>query len=560
MARLQVFLDLSIKENLLLQPFYEMVAAFNLSIVDPDHLEVKNTLLILSHEKNLDTHLKRFKYYKDCWFFVAHEGNIDLTQKENIERCFYFSPDQLDLASKILTSLNNISNFSYLQQQIDEMNSNWNKVIQEASRYLELAMNLSRFDLARPKSSPDLSALTEMTEFILLKRELYKLTSFQEVLHFFSNSFEKFGISSVRIIKKDEILELPYPQKRLILLPSPSKNYGDALCFEYKTIFDAKICFVIYELMIALERFHLRETRIFEINHEDSLWENAFHLLDLPLVLLSDNGEVILNNNEFSKLNLLPKECLLYSHGEQVEASHQPWRVNVELIKHGTHNYRLLTFETDGITSNKGSELGIISGSLAHELNNPLAGILAALALLELEDDWDEDSLASLKEMKESARRCKDLVEIFLGFSRVEPEEAQTKKASDSLKQALNLLRFRMIESDVRLEISFQDRDSKQFDKMINPSVMAMIFYLLMTDLLTQFSQLDLLHNDEGRNKCLQGVFLETENQLSLYFAQSFAHKDIFEISKLLQHLLQIEGLKFEKEGQQIKLIRTGLF
>jgi len=36
--------------------------------------------------------------------------------------------------------------------------------------------------------------------------------------------------------------------------------------------------------------------------------------------------------------------------------------------------------------------------------------------LLQLEDDWSSDALADLEDMKNGAKRCKELVEIFLGF------------------------------------------------------------------------------------------------------------------------------------------------
>ena len=66
------------------------------------------------------------------------------------------------------------------------------------------------------------------------------------------------------------------------------------------------------------------------------------------------------------------------------------------------------------IKSVSSEELGIISSSIAHELNNPLGGILAGLSVLLLEDLEMENRL-SLEEMKRGTERCRQLINIFLG-------------------------------------------------------------------------------------------------------------------------------------------------
>ncbi|MBC7427154.1 MAG: hypothetical protein H7336_00995, partial [Bacteriovorax sp.] len=195
---------------------------------------------------------------------------------------------------------------------------------------------------------------------------------------------------------------------------------------------------------------------------------------------------------------------------------------------------------------------GIISSSIAHELNNPLAGILAALSLLSLEDDWTPDALSDLEDMKSGAKRCKELVEIFLGFSKFSPT-AQTKiSIHDSLDQAINLLRFRMIESNLRLEMKYSPTLEK-FSHQINASIMSMIFYLICGELMTAYAHHRLV--TQAHHGVLSGEVLEFSNQIVLKLDDEFEYEDKIAQSKLIQHLLIFEKLEINFLKQEIRLI-----
>src|SRR5207244_298957 len=108
----------------------------------------------------------------------------------------------------------------------------------------------------------------------------------------------------------------------------------------------------------------------------------------------------------------------------------------------------------DGNLTPSGQELGIISSSIAHELNNPIAGIQAALSLLQLDESLNQEATQTLVEMKNGAMRCKQLIETFLGFSRANPKNIVSESTMSPIdicyQQAQNLLRFRTVESGIR--------------------------------------------------------------------------------------------------------------
>ena len=73
-------------------------------------------------------------------------------------------------------------------------------------------------------------------------------------------------------------------------------------------------------------------------------------------------------------------------------------------------------------------ELGLVKGSLAHELNNPLAGIKTLLKLLEKEIPFSQENTKDrVRKMRETANRCCSVVQQLLSAS-----QNGEKRASDT--------------------------------------------------------------------------------------------------------------------------------
>lgn len=70
------------------------------------------------------------------------------------------------------------------------------------------------------------------------------------------------------------------------------------------------------------------------------------------------------------------------------------------------------------LESAKMAELGTIGGSIAHELNNPLSGIITFLQLMKMDLKGDESFYEDILEMESGALRCKEIIQNLLGFSR----------------------------------------------------------------------------------------------------------------------------------------------
>lgn len=107
----------------------------------------------------------------------------------------------------------------------------------------------------------------------------------------------------------------------------------------------------------------------------------------------------------------------------------------VYIMKDITENRRLKDqiYHLDKLSS-----LGTLTSGVAHEINNPLTGIIGYTEML-LMKDGDEKTKKYLKNIYDSAIRCKRIVENMLTFSRQTPAEMSIENINDILDKTIEL-------------------------------------------------------------------------------------------------------------------------
>lgn len=471
------------------------------------------------------------------------------------------STESLNSSTLNFTSYEEISHFiekffaaeKYLQIQ---------ERLKDSERFLEVIKSYLeelRIDSRDEESRRIFESLLELEMQLLQEDSIDRWN-----IHF--KGFLKKGtdIHTLLLLKAESLsLEDLIVDENTLIFKLPTEDYFLFLRFKN---FDVKKDSEFIDLLLStcLRTLQILDQKLVKSDGEIDFWKKIFSKIPYPMAVISSQGDLLIYNESFAKIGLLPKECLRFKDLESAEIFQNFYKIRridfpINLIQ--VSYFVFYTAEKEQIqktgekVNKKASsvdELGIISSSIAHELNNPLAGILAALSLLSLEDDWTPDALSDLEDMKSGAKRCKELVEIFLGFSKFSPT-AQTKiSIHDSLDQAINLLRFRMIESNLRLEMKYSPT-LEQFSHQINASIMSMIFYLICGELMTAFAHHRLV--TQSHHGVLSGEVLEFSNQIVLKLDDDFEYEDKIAQSKLIQHLLIFEKLEINFLKQEIRLI-----
>ena len=175
-------------------------------------------------------------------------------------------------------------------------------------------------------------------------------------------------------------------------------------------------------------------------------------------------------------------------------------------------------------------DLTIISGSLAHELKNPIGGIIAGVELLNLMDGSSDNDY--LLEIKKSATKSKELIDLFLGFSDVDSGLINIS-VSDVLEQTFKVLRFRTLTLDVKLSGLFKKESNHTLNGK-NKSLLILSLYLLFNEIITLCSHVDLFYAEGKEGKRELNLSLRPCNSgLKFVFKDMEEHFDLRDIDNL---------------------------
>jgi signal transduction histidine kinase len=107
------------------------------------------------------------------------------------------------------------------------------------------------------------------------------------------------------------------------------------------------------------------------------------------------------------------------------------------------------------IQSKKMAAVGLLAGGVAHEINNPVAGILALTQLL-LKEDVDSRLREDLRKIEQLAYRCIDVVQEILDFSRQSrAENRDLHDINEAVERSLTFmaLHAKQYRCDIRKEL-----------------------------------------------------------------------------------------------------------
>jgi two-component system, NtrC family, sensor kinase len=189
--------------------------------------------------------------------------------------------------------------------------------------------------------------------------------------------------------------------------------------------------------------------RLLQIERNKDLqmqWQSTFNAISDPVCLIDEDYNLRLTNQQTNDSSVGRKcyEALFQRTSPCPDCQRgKPFRLRehhkntqiydvfsqsmvVDYQKSYFHLYRdisqQLSLERQLVESAKLAELGTISSSIAHELNNPLGGMINFIQLLKMDLPKNDSIAPDIDEMEKAALRCKDIVKNLLSFSRTSGE------------------------------------------------------------------------------------------------------------------------------------------
>jgi hypothetical protein len=323
-------------------------------------------------------------------------------------------------------------------------------------------------------------------------------------------------------------------------------------------------------LGMVLECLHWLGYSYLSPDPTERLYFRFFQMNEDPIIVFNSKNEIVITNKSFTDLNI-PASFVIDASSDKVESLKATYLIFRSSFEANAENYGMILLineararEALGLVdtvSNFYSDLGIITSSIAHELNNPIAGILAGGETLKMliDDNAPEEIHEGVEALIQSAQRCQELVRLFLSFSRKDQIKSEFFKTEALFENALELLRNRMLEIGTRFHLK-TDGKINEWELYCNKALLTMLVYLLLNDMLTTLNKRELIdenHKSPNRVNTHQLQITQQANSLSIELddlpqGNNFS---IEHLGKLIEYLIQMLNIKFEFTGKGFKLM-----
>ncbi len=150
----------------------------------------------------------------------------------------------------------------------------------------------------------------------------------------------------------------------------------------------------------------------------------------------------------------------------------QNWARTLE-TKVETRTQELQRMQAQLIRSEKLASLGEIVAGIAHELNNPLTGVLVLASLLEQEGKLDPELQDDVATIVHETKRCARIVKGLLEFSRETTPQKTPADLTQIMEKSLALIGTQSIFHDVRIERDYEENLPRA---MVDPHQLEQVF------------------------------------------------------------------------------------
>lgn len=297
--------------------------------------------------------------------------------------------------------------------------------------------------------------------------------------------------------------ELGRPVARTISIPlgrdNPRQSATPLLIFEHSfdeakaEKFKRFLISRLEPLSTALDRVIINR----EMHAASRLWESTFDGIADPIAVIGSGYEILRMNEAFARFPL-PSRRLCYEIfadrsspcagcrlKEVVGTSeHLNWQVRRNTNVYDVNGYPIhfaRDFESEpppvrtvihhyadvtkslemkgyAFQGEKMAAIGLMAGNIAHELNNPLAGLRSLAQVLSVEPTYPQSVKNDLKEIETAAERSSAIIRDLLEFSKADDRVRETVSLNDVAERSLNMIKTAL--HDHRVETDWAEAGS----------------------------------------------------------------------------------------------------